>query len=78
MKKIFSLLVVFIAVCTISSAKGPRSLPHVNQTVDGYRGIWFTLGQMKTYGDKYSGASTYFRDELRNTVWGRRKRREQH
>ena len=55
MKKIFSLLVVFIAVCTISYAKGPRSLPHVNQTVDGYRGIWFTLGQMKTYGDKYSG-----------------------
>ena len=55
MKKIFILLVVFIAVCTISSAKGPRSLPHVNQTVDGYRGIWFTLGQMKTYGDKYSG-----------------------
>lgn len=55
MKKIFSLLAVFIAVCTISSAKGPRSLPHVNQTVDGYRGIWFTLGQMKTYGDKYSG-----------------------
>ena len=55
MKKIFSHLAVFIAVCTISSAKGPRSLPHVNQTVDGYRGIWFTLGQMKTYGDKYSG-----------------------
>ncbi len=23
--------------------------------VDGYRGIWFTLGQMYEYGDKYSG-----------------------
>ncbi len=22
---------------------------------DGYRGIWFTLGQFSTYGDKYSG-----------------------
>ncbi len=24
-------------------------------TVDGYRGIWFTLGQESEYGDKYSG-----------------------
>ena len=24
-------------------------------TMDGYRGIWFTLGQMYDYGDKYSG-----------------------
>ena len=23
--------------------------------VDGYRGIWFTLGQVTEYGDKYSG-----------------------
>jgi hypothetical protein len=27
---------------------------------DGYRGIWFTLGQFSTYGDKYSGGlATY-------------------
>lgn len=25
------------------------------QTVDGYRGIWFTLGQKTPHGDKYSG-----------------------
>ena len=36
-------------------AKRPKSLPHVNSTVDGYRGIWFTLGQPQEYGDKYSG-----------------------
>ncbi|MGC4031694.1 MAG: BNR-4 repeat-containing protein [Tepidisphaeraceae bacterium] len=24
-------------------------------TVDGYRGLWFTLGQFSQYGDKYSG-----------------------
>src|SRR6185436_19389249 len=24
-------------------------------TVDGYRGIWFTLGQRSEHGDKYSG-----------------------
>ena len=26
-----------------------------NQTADGYRGIWFTLGQVSEFGDKYSG-----------------------
>lgn len=26
-----------------------------NQRIDGYRGIWFTLGQFSEYGDKYSG-----------------------
>ena len=26
-----------------------------NLSEDGYRGIWFTLGQNTTYGDKYSG-----------------------
>ncbi len=32
------------------------SAEEIAQTVDGYRGIWFTLGQVKTeYGDKYSG-----------------------
>ena len=25
------------------------------KTLDGYKGIWFTLGQFSTYGDKYSG-----------------------
>ncbi len=26
-----------------------------NQKIDGYRSIWFTLGQFSEYGDKYSG-----------------------
>ena len=26
-----------------------------NQKIDGYKGIWFTLGQVSEYGDKYSG-----------------------
>ncbi len=26
-----------------------------NQKADGYKGIWFTLGQFSQYGDKYSG-----------------------
>ena len=31
------------------------SVPHENATVDGYRGIWFTIQQGHEYGDKYSG-----------------------
>ena len=33
----------------------PKSLPHENATVDGYRGIWYTIRQGHEYGDKYSG-----------------------
>jgi hypothetical protein len=29
--------------------------PAAQAKADGYRGIWFTLGQMSEYGDKYSG-----------------------
>ena len=54
------LKIAFLAVLaagnfTFAVAKRPQSLPHVNSTVDGYRGIWFTLGQPQEYGDKYSG-----------------------
>ncbi|HPJ60854.1 MAG TPA: BNR-4 repeat-containing protein [Bacteroidales bacterium] len=36
-----------------------------NPTVDGYRGIWFTLGQYSEYGDKYSGGlGTYTADHI--------------
>lgn len=30
-------------------------LPAQNARADGYKGIWFTLGQYSAYGDKYSG-----------------------
>jgi hypothetical protein len=26
-----------------------------NLKIDGYKGIWFSLGQFSEYGDKYSG-----------------------
>ena len=32
-----------------------NSLQAQNAKADGYRGIWFTLGQSSAYGDKYSG-----------------------
>ncbi len=41
-------LIFFLLLNNIlSSAQNPR--------IDGYRGIWFTLGQFTEYGDKYSG-----------------------
>jgi hypothetical protein len=37
-------------------AQQPEPAPsRNNQKIDGYKGIWFTLGQFSEYGDKYSG-----------------------
>ena len=36
-----------------------------NSKADGYKGIWFTLGQFSDYGDKYSGGlGTYTADHI--------------
>ncbi|HLP74704.1 MAG TPA: glycosyl hydrolase family 28 protein [Bacteroidales bacterium] len=36
-----------------------------NPRVEGYKGIWFTLGQFSEYGDKYSGGlGTYTADHI--------------
>jgi hypothetical protein len=36
-----------------------------NSTANGYKGIWFTLGQFSAYGDKYSGGlGTYTANHL--------------
>src|SRR6188768_2484035 len=39
--------VIGVLVLSSSFAQSPRA--------DGYKGIWFTLGQFSQYGDKYSG-----------------------
>ncbi|MBR9774317.1 MAG: hypothetical protein GYB55_04645 [Cytophagales bacterium] len=46
---VLSLLVFFYFSCT--SVFSQENYP----TVDGYKGIWFTLGQKSEFGDKYSG-----------------------
>src|ERR1700732_1709860 len=43
-------LAVFVFGGTIGAAAAD-----VTQQADGYRGIWFTLGQFSQHGDKYSG-----------------------
>jgi len=57
-QKILSLiLLLFISQLTIAYSQ--------NITVDGYKGIWFTLGQFSEYGDKYSGGlGTYTADHI--------------
>ena len=47
------LSLVFFAV--VSQAQEEQKTNRDNQKVDGYKGIWFTLGQFSEYGDKYSG-----------------------
>jgi len=56
--KIYS-FVIFISLF------GMGKISAQNQKADGYKGIWFTLGQFSEYGDKYSGGlGTYTADHL--------------
>lgn len=50
------LLLLFICLTSGVSAQKPDSIDNLdNKKIDGYRGIWFELGQRTEYGDKYSG-----------------------
>jgi len=41
-----------------------------NLKADGYKGIWFTLGQFSKYGDKYSGGlGTYTADHIPMAIY---------
>ena len=43
-----------------------------NQRADGYKGIWFTLGQYSAYGDKYSGGlGTYTSSHIPIAVYSK-------
>lgn len=58
MKVKFLLLASFLCL-VLCSASGQ------NKRVDGYKGIWFTLGQLSEFGDKYSGGlGTYTADHI--------------
>ncbi len=49
---VWYLIVVYVAV--FLPLRGQTEVLD-NRQIDGYRGIWFTLGQFSEYGDKYSG-----------------------
>lgn len=50
-----------------------QSIPSVaQQKADGYKGIWFTLGQFSSYGDKYSGGlGTYTANHIPVAVYSK-------
>lgn len=51
MRTRYSVVLLAVLVAAITQAQ-----PVINSTkADGYKGIWFTLGQKCEYGDKYSG-----------------------
>lgn len=55
---IFMTFLLFLSYRGVFSQEEYPSLE--NQKIDGYKGIWFTLGQFSEYGDKYSGGlATY-------------------
>lgn len=49
----------------VATAQLPRA--------DGYKGIWFTLGQFSTYGDKYSGGlGTYTSSHVPMSIYAKK------
>jgi hypothetical protein len=48
-------ILLLLAVATAGLAPRVVAQSEPLQTAPGYRGIWFTLGQVSEYGDKYSG-----------------------
>ncbi len=46
---------LLLTIATLFFVTGAFAQPLNNTKVNGYRGIWFTLGQEKEYGYKYSG-----------------------
>ena len=63
MKKLLFCILILIT-CGILSAQ--------NKKADGYKGIWFTLGQFSEYGDKYSGGlGTYTANHIPIAIYAR-------
>ncbi len=59
-------LTLATAVAHASDGSGP------NPKDDGYRGIWFTLGQKSEYGDKYSGGlGTYTANHVPMAIYAK-------
>ena len=61
-------LIVFL----FAAACGSHVLAETAPREDGYRGIWFTLGQKSKYGDKYSGGlGTYTANHVPMAIYSR-------
>lgn len=49
------IVLTMIAACALGVSPAPADKGLAGTRVNGYRGIWFTLGQFSEFGDKYSG-----------------------
>jgi hypothetical protein len=62
MRKLHLVLIPLYCLCLSAVSQNP--------TADGYKGIWFTLGQFSDYGDKYSGGlGTYTADHIPISIY---------
>ncbi|MEO5601587.1 MAG: BNR-4 repeat-containing protein [Cyclobacteriaceae bacterium] len=53
--RFLALVFCFFGMVLLSKLSAQDSVNRNNQSVEGYKGIWFTLNQFSAYGDKYSG-----------------------
>ena len=66
-----SFLLVLVCILLLE-----QPLSAQNKRLDGYRGIWFTLGQRSYFGDKYSGGlGTYTANHMPTAVYDRHSQR---
>ena len=54
-KKYFRIVFLLVLTCRGISTKAQEHTALNNTQINGYRGIWFELGQKYRHGDKYSG-----------------------
>jgi hypothetical protein len=65
-------LLLLLAAWTFQAGTTARE-PVAKEKEDGYRGIWFTLGQFGKYGDKYSGGlGTYTANHVPTAIYAPR------
>jgi hypothetical protein len=62
----------FVASVLLSLAAAVAAAAEDSLKADGYRGIWFTLGQKLEYGDKYSGGlGTYTANHVPMAIYAK-------
>jgi hypothetical protein len=63
-------IITFTLIVILILSQGINKMSAQNLKAEGYKGIWFTLGQFSEYGDKYSGGlGTYTADHIPIAVY---------
>lgn len=61
---LYCLIIPGLFISAAAHSQGKAKNPSLNnQKMDGYKGIWFTIGQTSKYGDKYSGGFATYTSE---------------